>query len=182
MSYFESVRFQLDALSLSPSYRNFIHNLTTSLGLIGTENGNVLILANGGSSAIASHFSVDLTKNFHIKALFPSDHGMLTCFSNDYGYENAGVEYIKRYKNKSTIVILISSSGASANILNAAKYCMSNGIECYGLAGFGEQSPLSDLIEPDLMLQIDSRNYNVVELTHLAVLLDTIEHLKGLHK
>jgi D-sedoheptulose 7-phosphate isomerase len=182
MSYFGDIVFNLETLSSSPTYKNFIHNLTLSLDLIRKKNGHVLILANGGSSAIASHFSVDLTKNFHIKALFPSDHGILTCFSNDYGYENAGLEYIKRYKTESTIVLLISSSGKSSNILNAAKYCKTHRIECYGLAGFGKESILSTLIETDLMLQIDSDNYNVIELTHLAVLLDAIERLREILK
>jgi len=138
---------------------------------------NVITIANGGSSAIASHFTTDLVKNLNARALFLSDHGLLTCLSNDYGYEQAAVEFIKRFSSPGDTVILISSSGKSLNIINAAEFCLTENIACFGLGGFGSSSPLSKILKPEMALQINSDNYNVIELMHLAILLDVVENL-----
>ena len=52
-----------------------------------TKKNKVMIFGNGGSAAIASHFSVDLTKNTNIRCLNLNEHSLITCFANDYGYE-----------------------------------------------------------------------------------------------
>ena len=82
----------------------------------------ILIFGNGGSVAIASHFSVDLTKNAKVRAVNFNEADLITCFSNDYGYENWVKKAIEYYSDKGDILILISSSGTSKNIINAAKY------------------------------------------------------------
>ena len=85
------------------------------------KNSRVFIFGNGGSAAIASHVSVDLTKNIKIKAMNFNEADLITCFSNDYGYEKWVEKAIDFYANKNDIIILISSSGKSLNMINACR-------------------------------------------------------------
>ena len=80
-----------------------------------------MIFGNGGSAAIASHFSVDLTKNAKIRCTNYNESDLLTCFSNDYGYEKWVEKSIDFFSDPGDVVILISSSGRSKNMLNGAK-------------------------------------------------------------
>ena len=84
-------------------------------------NSRILIFGNGGSAAIASHVSVDMTKNIKVKAMNFNEADLITCFSNDYGYEKWIEKAIEFYGNKGDVLILISSSGKSKNMLNACK-------------------------------------------------------------
>ena len=72
---------------------------------------------------MASQTSVDFTKACKIRAVNFNEADLITCFSNDYGYENWVVEALKAYSKKADTVVIISSSGQSKNLLNAAKYC-----------------------------------------------------------
>ena len=79
----------------------------------------ILIFGNGGSAAMASHFSVDLTKNAKIRCNNYNEADLITCFSNDFGYERWVGMAIKYYGNKGDVLIVISSSGKSKNMINA---------------------------------------------------------------
>ena len=81
----------------------------------------VMIFGNGGSAAIASHVSIDLTKNAGIRCSNYNEADLITCFSNDYGYENWMGKAIEVHGKKNDILIVISSSGRSKNIINACK-------------------------------------------------------------
>ena len=80
-----------------------------------------LIFGNGGSAAIASHFSVDLTKNASIRCVNYNESDLLTCFSNDFGYERWVEKCIQYYGDEDDTVIFISAGGNSENMLNGAK-------------------------------------------------------------
>ena len=71
------------------------------------KGGKLIIVGNGGSSAIASHASVDFTKAAGIRAVNFNESDLLTCFSNDYGYENWVKKALEFYVDKDDIVILI---------------------------------------------------------------------------
>ena len=87
-----------------------------------SKAGNKLIIAgNGGSAAIASHVAVDFTKAAGIRAVNFNEADLLTCFTNDYGYERVFEKVVEFYGDASDLLILISSSGSSQNVLNAAK-------------------------------------------------------------
>ena len=85
------------------------------------KNGKILIFGNGGSSAIASHVSVDLTKNAKIRTVNFNEADLITCFSNDYGYEKWVEKAVEFYADKNDTLVLISSSGKSKNMINACK-------------------------------------------------------------
>ena len=134
------------------------------------KNSRVLIFGNGGSAAIASHVSVDFTKNVKVKAINFNEADLITCFSNDYGYENWIAKAIEFYANKGDIVILISSSGKSKNMLNACKASKKKKISSViTLTGNKKNNPLSKL--GDINLWVDSKIYNHIENTHQIWLL-----------
>ena len=85
------------------------------------NNGKIMIFGNGGSAAIASHVSVDLTKNANIRSVNFNEADLITCFSNDYGYERWVEKAIDFYADDKDVLILISSSGKSLNMINACK-------------------------------------------------------------
>ena len=101
------------------------------------QRGKKLIIAgNGGSAAMASHVSVDFTKAAGIRAINFNEADLLTCFSNDYGYERIFEKAVDFYGDKGDLLILISSSGNSPNVINAAKYAKNLDIEVITYSGF----------------------------------------------
>ena len=85
------------------------------------NKGKVMIFGNGGSAAIASHVSVDLTKCANIRSVNFNEADLITCLSNDYGYEKWVAKAIDFYSDKEDVLILISSSGKSLNMINACE-------------------------------------------------------------
>jgi len=132
----------------------------------------VIILGNGGSSAIAGHISQDWTKNLKKNCLTFEGHSRLTCYANDYGWEKAYEQFVKEFADQQTLVILISSSGESKNIFNCACYCEVSNIPFITLSGFDRDNLLTRTFRNTSLLDfhVDSRDYGVVELTHEAFL------------
>jgi D-sedoheptulose 7-phosphate isomerase len=139
------------------------------------NGGKVIVVGNGGSAAIASHVSIDLTKAANIRSINFNEASLLTCFSNDYGYEHWVEEAIKFYADKGDLVILISSSGQSKNIINGALKAKEMNLPLITLSGFMEDNPLRNL--GDINLWVDSSQYNFVEATHLIWLLSVADYL-----
>lgn len=134
------------------------------------------LLGNGGSAAICSHLSVDLTKACGLVAFCYHDPSLLTCFSNDYGYENAYAKIVDKYVSEKDCVILISSRGESENIIRAAELARKKGAVLVTLSGFAAENKLKTL-DSDQHFYVASRNYNVVETVHQMILLQAVEML-----
>ncbi len=137
------------------------------------NNGKVYIVGNGGSSSIASHVSVDFAKFANVPSNTFNDVNLITCFANDYGHDNWIKEAIKAYMNKNDILILISSSGTSNNIVNAAKYCNDNNIPLITLSGFDINNPLTKL--GNINIHIPSKKYNFIEMSHHIILVAMVD-------
>ena len=134
------------------------------------NNGKKVIIAgNGGSAAMASHASVDFTKQGGIRTVNFNESDLITCFANDYGYENWVAKAIEFYADKGDMVILISSSGSSQNMINASKTAKDLGLPVITFSGFKNDNPLKK--EGELNFWVDSKAYNVIENTHLIWLL-----------
>jgi D-sedoheptulose 7-phosphate isomerase len=132
------------------------------------QNKKVIFVGNGGSAGIASHLSVDFWKNGNINAIAFNDSSLLTCISNDFGYERVFEEPIKRFANSGDLLIAISSSGGSENILRAVDAAKHKGCSVMTLSGFLPSNPLR--IKGDLNFYLPSDSYGIVEVGHLAVL------------
>ena len=135
----------------------------------------VMIAGNGGSSAIASHVSVDLTKNCRIRCINFNEYDLITCFANDFGYEKWLKKAIEYYFDKGDCLILISSSGKSKNIINAARYAKKKGIHLITFSGFKSNNPLRNLGNTNFW--VNSKDYNIVESVHQIWLLTLVDSL-----
>ena len=137
-----------------------------------------MIFGNGGSAAIASHVSVDLTKSAGIRCSNYNEADLITCFSNDYGYERWIEKAIDFYSDDNDILILISSSGKSQNVINACKAAKSKKIsKIITFTGHEQNNPLSKL--GDINFWINSKAYNFVENTHQIWLLTIVDLIIG---
>lgn len=144
-----------------------------------SNRGNkVILIGNGGSASIASHVAVDLTKSAAIRAVNFNEPDLITCFANDYGYERWLVKAVEFYGEGGDVLIAISSSGQSKNILNA---CGAARDKSFGsiltFSGFSPQNPLRGLGDENFW--VDSRAYNHVEMTHLFWLLAIVDLIIG---
>lgn len=132
------------------------------------NNSNVYIIGNGGSAGVAAHATTDFFNVANIRATTLHESSLLTCMTNDYGYENAFMKMISLLIKKEDILIAISSSGQSKNILNAvieAKKINSNVIT---LSGFSSNNPLRKM--GNINIWIDSNDYGFVEIGHQFIL------------
>lgn len=148
--------------------------------LLEVQNNNkkVLIFGNGGSAAIASHFSVDLTKNAKVRCANFNEADLITCFANDYGFEHWVEKAIDFYCDEGDLIILISSSGTSKNMINGVKAVRNQNLcSLITLSGFSKTNPLNQL--GDVNLWIDSKAYNFVENIHQIWLLAIVDLVIG---
>ena len=138
------------------------------LDLIVSSHKDIIIIGNGGSNAIAQHMSVDYTKFLKKRCHSFGDSPRLTCYMNDYGVEDAYKQYLLEFANKKTLVILISSSGESENIIRCAKFCVKNKLPFVILTGFDSVNSLRRDFgsKCDVDIWVDSTSYSVVECTH----------------
>ena len=139
-------------------------------------NKKIIICGNGGSSATASHVAVDLTKNANIRSMTFNEYDLITCFSNDYGYEKWISKSLKFYAEKGDVLVLISCSGNSQNLVNANKFAIKNGLHVVSLTGCKKDNKLNS-IKKNLKLWVNSSEYNLVEIIHHMVLLFIVDNL-----
>ena len=140
--------------------------------------GNKIIVAgNGGSAAMASHVAVDFTKQTGIRTLTINDVSLVTCFANDFGYEHWLSKAVQRFTEAGDLVVMISCSGTSPNITNAAHAAKEKGCQLVTLTGFEEHNPVS--LHADLRFWINSRAYNIIECVHQIWLLAVCDLIKG---
>jgi D-sedoheptulose 7-phosphate isomerase len=137
--------------------------------------GTIFIVGNGGSAAIASHSAIDFTKAANIPATTFNESSLLTCFANDYGYEHWVENALEFYAKKNDMVILISSSGQSKNIINAAKKAKEMGLPLITFSGFLAKNKLREI--GDINFWIDSDKYNIVEIVHQIWILSIVDYL-----
>jgi len=137
-----------------------------------------LIFGNGGSAAIASHFSVDLTKNASIRCLNFNESDLITCFANDYGFENWVAKAVEFYGDQGDVLLVISSSGQSKNMINATASARAIKFsKIVTFSGFVEDNPLSQ--SGDINLWVNSKAYNFVENLHQIWLLAIVDLIIG---
>lgn len=128
----------------------------------------IFFIGNGGSNAICSHMMEDFAKVLRYESFAFTDPALITCFSNDYGYENAMVEWLKVYFKPEDLLVAISSSGNSANINNAVDYVNGINKNVITLTGFGKDNKLSK--KGKINFYLDANSYGIVECYHQVIL------------
>jgi len=140
----------------------------------------IFIIGNGGSCAIAEHISTDLNKRCRVKAYTLSNNSLQTALTNDYGQENAFVEWMKMNHfgwNQKDFLVAISSSGKSKNILNALEHahdCLGSTLSIFGMDG---ENPFPEKSFEHDYIHINNYNYGVIELTSEIILHSVVESL-----
>jgi D-sedoheptulose 7-phosphate isomerase len=141
--------------------------------------GNKLIfIGNGGSAAIASHMATDYSKNGGVRSLAFNDSAMLTCLGNDLGYDRVFAKQIELHARVGDLLIAISSSGRSPNILNAVDAATAAGCTVITLSGFTPDNPLRT--KGEVNFYIASDRYGFVEIGHLTICHAILDFLCGL--
>jgi D-sedoheptulose 7-phosphate isomerase len=143
------------------------------------KNNKIIIYGNGGSASNAIHFCTDITKILNKKSITFDNANLITCYSNDYGFDNFVKQSINSHFIKNDIVILISSSGESQNIIEAAKFCIKKKIKLITLSAFNFNNKLKRLNKNGINFYINTKSYNISEISHLIILLLSIDLFKG---
>ena len=145
--------------------------LTGAMGQMaacGEKGRKLIFIGNGGSASIASHQAVDYWKNGGLEAIAFNDASLLTCISNDYGYEKVFVQPVQRFAKPEDLLLAISSSGKSPNILQAVEAARQASCGVITFSGFSSSNPLRSL--GDINFFVPSHSYGIVEITHLTLL------------
>ena len=155
-----------DLYAIDTLYRNLKER-------IGTSN-RIFFVGNGGSASVATHAVTDLSKlnldENRLVAISLNDNvPLLTATANDYGYENIYTEIIKNYEPTSNdLLIAISSSGNSSNVLNIVEFCNNINMETFALIGF-DGGKLKKLAKNSIHIQTKEDYYGPVEDSHMII-------------
>ncbi len=129
----------------------------------------IFVCGNGGSASIANHLACDFGKGAEIQRVFSlcTNTAIITALANDFSYEKIFSHQLRMADvNSKDLVILISSSGSSPNIVAALATASANKAKTIGLCGFGG----GELLNADIPLHIPIHNYGVVEDCHQAIM------------
>ncbi|MFZ5986031.1 MAG: D-sedoheptulose-7-phosphate isomerase [Bacillota bacterium] len=124
----------------------------------------IIFIGNGGSASIASHGALDFWKNGGLRAVSFNEGALLTCIGNDYGYSHVFEKPIEMFADEGDVLIAISSSGKSENILKGVKAAKELKCGVITLSGFSEENPLREM--GDINIYVPSGEYGFVELSH----------------
>ena len=171
-SYFKNIANILRELDIKN-----IQKLESLITLVKKKKAKILVFGNGANMSLSSHFATDMTKNAKIKTHSFGDANLITCFSNDYGFDNWIKKTIQYYALKKDLVILLSASGKSKNIINAARFCKKNKINCVSIHGFNKKSTLSKVCK--INIWINSKSYNLIEIVQTTILLSLVDKKIG---
>ena len=138
------------------------------LGKLRDGGGNLFLVGNGGSAGVVSHILTDFINVNKLNARTLHESTLISCMSNDYGYENSFSEPLSTLAKEKDLLIAISSSGRSENIRNAVISIKEAGGYAITLSGFGQNNPLRSM--GDLNVWLDSNSYSLVEIGHLFYL------------
>lgn len=169
-------------------YKNYVNDLSTVLNEMDyskfeeimsileeacAQSHQVFVLGNGGSAAAATHWVCDMGKGINtstskrMRIMAPSDNGgILTALGNDVSYDDVFKYQLQSFANKDDIVICLSVSGSSPNLLQGAEYAKEKGCKVISIIG-DYSGTLSEY--SDILITIPSKNYGVVEDIHLIV-------------
>ena len=187
--YFDNLKVAIDAISLDD-----IQRVAEALFKAYKNNKRVFILGNGGSASTASHMASDLgkgtlrnvydpdEKRFQVVSL-TDNVATMTAFANDLSYDEIFIQQLRNYVQLGDVVIGISGSGNTPNVIKAILYAKQVGATTIGLLGFTTGGSAKNLVDYDITIK--SNTYGVVEDLHLVLdhLLTTcLSYMKGKHE
>ena len=185
ITYYQKLKNNIDAIATTDYNGKLIDfpagvEIAAQLIIERTSIGNKLMfIGNGASAAISSHMSTDFWKNGGMRAVAFNDSSLLTCIGNDYGYEFLFEKPVEMFAESGDILIAISSSGSSVNILNGADAARKKECRIITFSGFRADNTLRNL--GDINFYVPADEYGPVEILHHSIchcILDCIVNKK----
>lgn len=146
------------------------------------RNSYIFIFGNGGSGSTASHFACDINKGVsfgrenRFKVISLNDNSpTIMAYANDVSYDDVFVEQLKNFMSGDDLVIAISGSGNSKNVIKATEYANENGARTFGICGYGG-GELKKICQKSL--SIDSIDMQKVEDIHMILVHCTMQYLQ----
>lgn len=185
-NYSEQLKKAVDKLDLDK-----IQKIAEVLYEAYKDNKQVFILGNGGSASTASHFACDLgkgtlqrvydNKEKRFRAISLTDNvATIMALGNDLSYEDVFYQQLRNLVNKGDVIIGISGSGNSANVIKAIQYAKECGAKTIGFLGFKTGGKLKDLVDYEITIQ--DEHYGRIEDIHLMLGHLITDYLTGLKK
>lgn len=157
-------------------YEDIIHELVQLFDRQKHKQDNrTYFIGNGGSAAIAIHMTADFLKNGGMTTVGMYDSATLTCLGNDYGYEYVFSKQLEMLAQPGDLLVAISSSGNSRNIINAINMAHEKGAQVLTLTGFKTDNRANQL--GDYNFYVPCMQYGVVESIHNMVLQQIVDSL-----
>lgn len=157
----------------------FFESINNLLLQLKQSKKRIFFFGNGASASFANHMALDFSKNGGINSKSLSDSAMLTALSNDYSFDQAMVEYLKIENVESNdLVITISSSGNSPNIINVLDYCKMNNIRTLALSGL--KSDNKSILLSYYSIYVPMKTYGMVECIHQIFLHLILDRFMGI--
>lgn len=176
----ERVQMYMENNSSCRDYEEAMEKLVGLFTDIKKSGKQVFFIGNGGSAAIASHMTADFMKNGGMNTYSLYDNAVTTCMGNDYGYEYIFSKPMEFLVQEGDLVVAISSSGNSSNIVNGIVTAKKKKAEVITLTGFSEDNKARGL--GDINLHVPCAKYGIVESIHNLILqqiVDTIMDRDG---
>ena len=139
--------------------------------------GTIYFVGNGASASMASHFSADLAKNAKVHTQVFTDPALVTAIGNDMGYEHVFSEPLRRRAQAGDMLVAISSSGRSPNIVQAADMAAELGMHLVGLSAMAPDNPLRQA--GTLSFYVAASSYGNAETSHAAILHHWLDAMLG---
>ncbi|WP_368854150.1 SIS domain-containing protein [Desulfovibrio sp. JC022] len=144
------------------------------------NDSTIYLIGNGASASMASHFAADLSKNAMVRTRVFTDLSELTAIGNDISFDQIFAVPLQRYARPGDMLVAISSSGNSPNVIAAAKVARRSRVSLITLTGFKADNKLSGL--GDINFYVPSNTYGETETCHAGILhhwMDKMENLNG---
>ncbi|MBL8397149.1 MAG: phosphoheptose isomerase [Candidatus Accumulibacter sp.] len=169
----ESAKVKLAALeTLAGSIAEAIEALVACL----VNNGKILACGNGGSAADAQHFAAELVGRFEIERhelaaiALTTDSSILTAVANDYGFNLVYAKQVRALGQPGDVLLAISTSGNSANVIEAIDVAHENDLRVIALTGKGGGAIGDRLLEGDIHLCVPTDRTARIQETHLLII------------
>ena len=184
-SSFETARSVLDEFIASEKNLENVYQFALRITQTIQKGGKVMSCGNGGSMCDAMHFAEELTGRFHqdrksLPAIAIADASHITCTGNDYGFDQIFSRYVEGVGNNGDLLLGLSTSGNSANIIKAVNAAKTKGMYTVGLLG-NTGGKLRDLV--DLPIVVPAETSDRIQEIHIKIIhivIQTVEQLLNL--
>lgn len=179
MSYLEELQKAIKSIicteGVEVTYESMMESFLQLLGETKRRKRILYFIGNGGSAAISVHMTSDFLKNGGIRTHSMHDPAVLTCLGNDFSFGEIFSRQLDLVAEEQDVLVAISSSGRSQNILHAVETAKNKGCKIVTLSGFRQDNPLRRM--GDINIYVPSMKYGIVESIHNMILQQVVDEV-----